>query len=713
MIYFATFMIWAWVPIVIAIFGTHRPRQAVVISFLFAWLFLPTIRFDIPGLPDYSKMTATTVGALLSVILFDVGRLIAFRPRWYDLPMMLWCVCPFASAISNNQGAYDGFSAVIQEVFNWGIPYLIGRLYLTDSEGMRSLAIGIAVAGLVYVPFCLVEIRLSPVFDRVVYGLVKWEGERLGTFRPHVFLSGGLELGMWMTCTSLAITSLWSSGTVKRLWNIKFGTLTIVLIVTTFLIRATGAFVLLLVGISFIRMARWTKATWPAWVLVFAPPIYVTTRVTGLWTGAELVNVTEALTDVDRAQSVRFRFIQEEVMIRSALKRPVFGWARAGGFNRNAEGKQEAISDGFWIIVMGYDGGLGLFALWSMLCLPLALTATRYRAKTWNDPEVASTISMAFLLALFMVDCLSNAMLNPIYALIMGGVSGQSGILRNHRSPEVESALNSAKELVASGRPELAEVEYRKILEHASDPDDRGPGPELDEALDGLAGSLLASGRFEEAARAFEELVASRLVAASEGHDPELIRPLAAAHEGLARALARLGRHEQAIGERLKAVDLWSGLVATHPGDGPLLLRRAASLNDLAWLLAADAPPRLQDPVRAAELAEEAARCASTDPTCWNTLGVARYRSGDYAGSVEALGHSIDLGPQGGTAFDHYFLAMASCHLGDLDHARDWFALAVDWSKRHGSDHPGLAGFRREASHVLESVGLEAITHRA
>ncbi len=713
MIYLAVFMIWAWVPIVIAIFGVRRPREAVLFSFLSAWMFLPTLAFDLPGLPDYTKMTATTVGVLLSVLLFDVGRLVAFRPRWFDLPMLVWCTCPFVSAVANGQGAYDGCSAVIQEVFAWGIPYLIGRLYLSDAEAMRRLALGIAITGLIYIPFCLIEIRLSPVFDGWVYGIVKWEGERLGTYRPHVFLSGGLELGMWMTCSCLAAIGLWSSGAVKRLWNMPFGMLTLGLVGTTFLVRATGAFVLLLVGLGTIKLSRMVKSSWPAWVLILIAPFYFATRLTGTWTGSEVVALTEAMTDADRTQSIRFRFEQEEIMMRSAMRRPILGHARAGGFNVTASGKLEAISDGFWIVTLGASGLVGLLSLWSMLCLPLILTTFRFPARTWNDPDVAAPVAMAVLLGLFMVDNLSNGMLNPLYALIMGGVVALPKLSRDRRGRAPDASLASlaaGRELVASGRPEEAAPHFREFLDHGPD---SGPGPddptaqgERLEALDGLARSLLGSGRFGEAEPIFAELVAARQVAASEDHDPALIRSLAGDHEGLARTLARLGRHDRAVDERLRAVDLWSGLVTAYPGDATLVRRRSASLNDLAWLLAADAPPRLQDPIRAAELAAEAARTAPDDPACWNTLGVARYRAGDHAGSVDALGRSIELGPAGGTAFDHYFLAMACCQLGELDHASGWFARAIAWTHRNGPDHPGLVGFRREATAVLERSGL-------
>ena len=49
--------------------------MAVIAAFLIAWLFLPMAGFRLAGLPDYTKMSATTLGVLMGAALFDADRL--------------------------------------------------------------------------------------------------------------------------------------------------------------------------------------------------------------------------------------------------------------------------------------------------------------------------------------------------------------------------------------------------------------------------------------------------------------------------------------------------------------------------------------------------------------------------------------------------------------------------------------------------------------
>ena len=154
---------------------------------------------------------------MLGTLIFQPNRLLAFRPRWFDLPAVLWCFCPFISSLTNGLGVYDGLSAIFVNIERWALPYLIGRLYFGDREGMRELAVGIAVGGIIWVLPCLFEIRMSPILLSRVYGLHRFEGMRLGSWRPFVFFSTGLELGMWMTASSLSAVWLWRCGSLKRL----------------------------------------------------------------------------------------------------------------------------------------------------------------------------------------------------------------------------------------------------------------------------------------------------------------------------------------------------------------------------------------------------------------------------------------------------------------------------------------------------------------
>ncbi|MEM7262910.1 MAG: O-antigen ligase domain-containing protein, partial [Planctomycetota bacterium] len=158
---FASAALFGWIPVVVVLFLLLPRTRAVVWSFVLGWAFLPTASLSLPGIPDFSKVTATSLGIALAAILFDFARVSRFRPRWCDFPMAIFCVCPLASSLSNGLGAYDGLSAVIESVVGWGLPYLIGRLYFTDARALRELAIGMVGGALLYVPLCWFEIRLS------------------------------------------------------------------------------------------------------------------------------------------------------------------------------------------------------------------------------------------------------------------------------------------------------------------------------------------------------------------------------------------------------------------------------------------------------------------------------------------------------------------------------------------------------------------------
>src|SRR3712207_282037 len=185
-----------WIPLVLYFFMRFPPQRALIISFIGAWLFLPLAEFPLPGLPDYTKMSATCYGILLATLLFDPKIITAFVPGWVDIPMIIWCLCPFASSVTNGLGPYDGATAVLAQIVTWGIPYFLGRVYLNDLAGLRQLGIGIFIGGLVYVPFCLFELRMSPNLHRWIYGFTPnvdfSQAIRYGGYRPTVFMSHGL-----------------------------------------------------------------------------------------------------------------------------------------------------------------------------------------------------------------------------------------------------------------------------------------------------------------------------------------------------------------------------------------------------------------------------------------------------------------------------------------------------------------------------------------
>src|SRR5438105_4188406 len=118
---------------------------------------------------------------------------------------------PFFSSLANaepgNQlGAYDGLSMMLDQFMAWGVPYLAGRLYFADRDGMRELIVAIILGALAYIPICLYEIRFSPLLHAKVYGFKQCDFVhiiRFGGYRPMGFTLHGLLLGLWMSAATL------------------------------------------------------------------------------------------------------------------------------------------------------------------------------------------------------------------------------------------------------------------------------------------------------------------------------------------------------------------------------------------------------------------------------------------------------------------------------------------------------------------------------
>ena len=695
----------AWPLIVVVLFNLLPPRKAVVYSFVAAWVFLPNGGYALNGLPDYTKMSATVVGVLIGSLLFDQARFFAIRPRWFDLPILAWCLGSFVTTIANGLTAYNGLSFMIVELMAWGFPYLIGRIYLTDMDALKDLSEAIVIAGLCYVPLCLLEIRLSPFLQGMVYGMTSWEGTRYGGFRPKVFLSNGLELGIWMANVSVVSYALWSFGTIKSIRNVSMGKIVLAIVGTTVLCKSTGAIVLMIFTIAILWVSRRFKKSVVIWLMIALPPLYCATRATNIWTGQEVAAFARATVGEERAQSFEYRLRMEGLLTARALEQPILGW---GGFNRfqiiDKDGKAVTVPDGYWVIALGTHGLVGLTSMIALMLLPLILTMRRCPIATWNDPQVGSVVGLALMLAMTMVDFLSNAMYSPIYALAIGGFLGHLSYrpVEGHR--EAEDTLALAADLAGEGRMAEARHEFHRAIELTTSGEDDEARRIQAEALDGLGYSSIAEGHLEEAEAAFREALAIRDELAARSPDDERFRDLAIARDGLSRALAESGRIVEAIEERRIALQIWEILEANHPRVVEYRDRRVNTLNDLAWLLATNPGPTTHDPEQALALAEESVRISPDHDASWNTLGVARYRAGDWAGAIEALERSAaSYQDGGGTAFDHYFLAMAWCCLQHHDHAEEWLERGIAWAARHRPGHSALERFRKEAESLLAS----------
>ena len=425
---FADIAMACWTPLTLCLFALLPARRAVLASVIAGWMFLPVASYPVEGLPDFSKIPAIFLSLLLAILIFDSSRLFSFRLRRIDLPMLIWCAVPMASSLSNDLGLYDGFSSVLDRTIKWGLPYVIGRMYFNDLRGLRELAIGIVIGAIVYIPLCVWEMRMSPQLHYSFYGFYQHsfaQTRRFGGWRPMVFMDHGLMVGTWMASGSMIGLWLWASRSIKSIARVPMPWVMPVLLIATVLVKSTGAVILLASGLGALFTAKRFRTAAAAICLMLVPPAYIAARMADLWTGSDLVAAIGGMFDDERSQSLQTRLSNEDILKAQALRRPLLGW---GGWGRNrvtdAEGRDVSITDGLWVIALGNNGLVGLVSLFAMLLLPAGLLLNQRTVRHWDSARFAPVFALAMVVLVYAIDCLHNAMVNPVYTLAMGGLAG-------------------------------------------------------------------------------------------------------------------------------------------------------------------------------------------------------------------------------------------------------------------------------------------------
>lgn len=409
------------VPVLFA-FGNHR--VAALFALVAGYLILPQAVVSLPGMLDLTPTSAVSVGLLLAIVGFDSVRLVLLRPVWGDLPLAVWCLSPLGSSISNGLGLYDGLSGVLGTVLTYGVPYLAGRLYLSDRAGLRDLAKAIVLGAVAYIPLCAYELRFSPQLHRIVYGaqLVEafTQSRRFGGWRPIVFLPHGLCVGMWMAVATVVAATLRRQRVLEHLGRIPMGLVVLALAATTVLCKSAGAIVLAASAVFVRGASRWTRTTTPLLLLVLLAPAYLGARVVFRWDGDWL---TESAREVnpERAASLSTRVETDSLIVERAMERPVFGW---GGWSRLRQGLRPILTDTLWALTLGQRGLVGLVSLFGALVFAQTTALRRLRLARGDETTHPEVIALVVLLAMHTLDSLVNAMVCPVFIAAQGALIG-------------------------------------------------------------------------------------------------------------------------------------------------------------------------------------------------------------------------------------------------------------------------------------------------
>lgn len=417
-----------FIPFVLWLYDQMAPRRAALVAFLSAWMFLPNFTYSFPGMPDYNKTFAASLAVLLATFLKDSKRLSDFRFTFGDALMIFWCFTPLFASVTNGLGLYDGLSSVKNYLTAWFAPWLIGRIYFNDGEGVRELLWGVFLGALIYAPMCWIEMVMSPQLHHWVYGYHAHDflqTVRAIGYRPTVFMQHGLMVGMWMAGGSLAGLILWRwDGGVTHVRGIQMKYLVWFVVGTFVACQSMGALALTILAYAAISHGRRRGRVLPLLILVMVPVFAVTMKITGSGTGQGIVNLVARISE-ERAASFEFRVINEVMLVDKANQRPVFGW---GGWGRSRiydmEGKDISVTDSYWIIIFGETGIVGLIAFAGIIGVPVVAFLRRYPPRTWNDIAVARAVPLAALLAMYFIDSTVNDMKSPLYTLIAGALIG-------------------------------------------------------------------------------------------------------------------------------------------------------------------------------------------------------------------------------------------------------------------------------------------------
>jgi hypothetical protein len=439
---FAYLMLFSW-PLVAAVLFRLLPLQkALIWTLLGGYLLLPSATsVKLPMVPAFDKFLIPSLSAF--VLCWIHAPKSTYRPDWagrtgrmvFITLFVVLVGAPFLTVLQNPEPLvygptfvpglriYDAFS-MISVILIAILPFWLGLRYLNNREGHRLILQAFVFGALFYSLPALLEVRLSPQLHNWIYGFFPHDfiqHIRAGGFRPVVFLSHGLMVGIFLSMSVIAALVLWREavreGRTASGWVFAAIWLMIVLTVS----KNLGAlWIATALSVLVIFTGRRVQSS-------FALVIATTLIIYPMLRGAGFVPI-DAIYDLalsvneERAASLQYRFYHEDALLARANEKPLFGW---GNWGRNqiydaVSGRLISVTDGIWIILIGIYGWVGYVAHFGMITLPILFNFLRHSKL---GPSLI-TPGLMLVLSVAMIDMIPNAGLMPYVWLIAGGLAG-------------------------------------------------------------------------------------------------------------------------------------------------------------------------------------------------------------------------------------------------------------------------------------------------
>jgi hypothetical protein len=414
------------------------PERASVLSYITSVQYVPAkVELVLPLFPAINRPLLGALVLFVGVAVFGRGLVRGIKlDRVCKLLIGIMMVGNVLRVMANRQSLHYGPTVVpglvprnvitfcIEDVLLYVTPFVVGLALGSTRQRRQGMLRSWVACGVVYAVLSIIELRLSPQVNRWVYGYLQhsWaQMVREGGYRPLLFMTHGLELALFSTGTVLLSTIL------ARYRRAVFGVPTTIwsyfVLVIVLLSNSTAAALYAVTGKVLLHLAsprRQLSVALLVGLLVLANPI---TRTAG-WLPTERLVDAVASWSPARAQSLGFRFENEDLMIERVRKKLWTGW---GGYARirsydEITGEDLTTVDGAWIIVFASGGIPRFVGVFGLLFWPVFAAWRRRRQLPRSHLEIVAAFSIPA--AFFAVDLIPNGQFNQLPFLLSGMVLG-------------------------------------------------------------------------------------------------------------------------------------------------------------------------------------------------------------------------------------------------------------------------------------------------
>lgn len=437
---FAYLVMVVWPLMVIYFYRIKSIQVATLWCFIGGFMFLPVAtEIDLPFMPAFGKNSIPVLSAIIGCWLIVNAPIKYFANKgWLKLFVLLIFCAPFMTVMMNKEGIiigelylpgltnHDAFATIFNQLL-FVTPFFIGKQFFKTYQDQLLMFKTLISAGLFYSILMLFEIRMSPQLHSWIFGYFPHsfgQQMRYGGFRPVVFMGHGLLVSFFTVLVLISATVLWRSREKIRRFTPAY--MSCYFLVLLFLCKSLAALIYGMFAFLLIRSAKHKTQFRVAIILVALSLCYPIMTIMKVFPHQALINLAVSI-DGDRAQSLEFRFHNEEVLLAHGRDKFFFGW---GGWGRNRvynedTGKDETVTDGRWIITFGQYGWFGFIAEFGLLAITVFRANIASKLATQRN-ELDLLAAHAILVSLIMLDQLPNASLAPWLWLLAGILLGRS-----------------------------------------------------------------------------------------------------------------------------------------------------------------------------------------------------------------------------------------------------------------------------------------------